>query len=528
MDAIKIMIVEDNKIEKEMLQGDLEKVGFDCVSTENGLEALSYLKDNTVDLIISDQNMPEIGGLELLQQVKKRFGDIPFVMLTGEGSISSAVISIKEGANDYLQKPYNLEELLRVIDRSISYSRLSGENIQLKQDLGARYGLDLIAALKEKYINNNDLFDSLSPEQVKRISSLMEEIHVDKGSYIVKENTPPEELFLLLRGAADVVKLDAKSGRSHTLATLKPGDTIGEVSLLDNEPRSASVLATESCVLSVVKIKNLESLSKRPSTVTDTVKINLANVISSRLRHTNEVTVKSLEAGIKEEKARFAMGAVICWLLGGVCCYTFSLQIVALLSKKAAITTIVSVPILLCFTAIAFSSIKRSGYPIGEFGVTAEGWQKSVYEAVLFTIPVLGMVILAKWLWITFGADSGNVPLFGFLHAKHSVGVLIVSSIAYAAFAPVQELITRGWVQTSFQKLLISKHKVLIAILISNMLFSMTHLHLSTAAAIVVFIPGLFWGWLYARHTTLIGVCISHIIFGLFAIRVVGFPGLFQ
>ena len=120
MDAIKIMIVEDNKIEKEMLQGDLEKVGFDCVSTENGLEALSYLKDNTVDLIISDQNMPEIGGLELLQQVKKRFGDIPFVMLTGEGSISSAVISIKEGANDYLQKPYNLEELLRVIDRSIS------------------------------------------------------------------------------------------------------------------------------------------------------------------------------------------------------------------------------------------------------------------------------------------------------------------------------------------------------------------------------------------------------------------------
>ncbi len=111
---------------------------------------------------------------------------------------------------------------------------------------------------------------------------------------------------------------------------------------------------------------------------------------------------------------------------------------------------------------------------------------------------------------------------------KHSMGVLIISTIAYAAFSPVQEFIARGGIQTAFQKLMISKHNILIAILISNMIFSITHLHLSTATALVVIIPGLFWGWLYSRHTTLIGVCISHIIIGLFAIRVVAFPGLFQ
>jgi len=117
-----------------------------------------------------------------------------------------------------LEKPYNLEELLRVLSRSISYHRLSKENVKLKKDLGTRYGLDLIAALKEKYLNHNDLF-------------------------------------------------------------------------------------------------------------------------------------------------------------------------------------------LISFALVTFFSIKRSGLAVAEFGITSEGWKKSVYEAVLFTIPVMGLVVLVKWLWVTFSAD---------------------------------------------------------------------------------------------------------------------------
>lgn len=140
----KILIVEDNEIEKMMLQSDLEKAGYECIPTGNGVEALDYLKDDKVDLIISDQNMPEMGGLELLQEVKKRFGNLPFIMLTREGSIDSAVTTIREGANDYLQKPCNMEELQSVMSRSISYHRLSDENTKLKDHLRGRYGLGQI------------------------------------------------------------------------------------------------------------------------------------------------------------------------------------------------------------------------------------------------------------------------------------------------------------------------------------------------------------------------------------------------
>jgi hypothetical protein len=119
-----------------------------------------------------------------------------------------------------------------------------------------------------------------------------------------------------------------------------------------------------------------------------------------------------------------------------------------------------------------------------------------------------------------------NVPLFYLGFSKQSISVLILTSLAYAVFSPIQEFIARGGIQSAFQELLISKHKSLIAIVLANLMFSMTHLHISTVIAIVVFVPGLFWGWLYHRHKTLIGVCVSHIIVGLFAIRVVGFPDL--
>jgi CRP-like cAMP-binding protein len=379
---------------------------------------------------------------------------------------------------------------------------------------------------KEQFLKNNSLFQDLTQEQTSQIVALMEVVQVEKGQYIVKEGDRSEELFLLQQGSAEVTKQDPESGHWHILGLLQAGDSIGEIALLDNEPRSASVRAVEDCVLYVLKIEDLESLSEMPSLPADVVKINLANVISHRLRHTNEITVKSLEGQLEEEKARFAMGTIVCWLLGGICVYVFALQVVSSLSKMAATTTMVSVPILIFFAVLTFFSIKESGYPFSRFGITTAGWKTSVSEAILFSIPVMGLIVLGKWLFIKFGTDLENVPLFYLGYSKQGISTLILTSLAYAVFSPIQEFIARGGIQSAFQELLISKHKSLIAIVLANLMFSMTHLHISTVIAIVVFVPGLFWGWLYHRHKTLIGVCVSHIIVGLFAIRVVGFPDL--
>jgi DNA-binding NtrC family response regulator len=141
MSGEKILIVEDNFIELTILQSDLEKKGYLCVTAGDGVEALDKLGKDSVDLIISDQNMPGMGGLDLLQEVKNRFGDLPFIMLTREGSINAAVTSMRSGANDYLLKPHKIEDLQTIISRSISYHRLSDENTKLKAHLKGNYGL---------------------------------------------------------------------------------------------------------------------------------------------------------------------------------------------------------------------------------------------------------------------------------------------------------------------------------------------------------------------------------------------------
>lgn len=153
MKSITVLIVEDKELDQKLLENDLRKSNFNCILSNNGKEALELLKGKEVDVILSDQRMPEMDGMELLREVKSRYGDLPFIMLTAVGTIDKAVASIKRGATDYIQKPYNLQELLAVIQRAINYYHLSEENRKIKKQLRRRYGFQNIittsAAMQE-------------------------------------------------------------------------------------------------------------------------------------------------------------------------------------------------------------------------------------------------------------------------------------------------------------------------------------------------------------------------------------------
>jgi len=95
---------------------------------------------------------------------------------------------------------------------------------------------------------------------------------------------------------------------------------------------------------------------------------------------------------------------------------------------------------------------------------------------------------------------------------------------AYALFVPVQEMVARSGIQSSLMMFLRSRRKVALSIFMSTLLFSSTHLHTGYAFALSSFPVGLFWGWLYARRPTLIGVIFSHLLIGIWAVFVVSFP----
>jgi membrane protease YdiL (CAAX protease family) len=95
--------------------------------------------------------------------------------------------------------------------------------------------------------------------------------------------------------------------------------------------------------------------------------------------------------------------------------------------------------------------------------------------------------------------------------------------LAYALFCPVQEFISRSGIQSALQNFLPdSKSRVWIAIILSNLMFSTAHSHVNLTFALLTFFPGLYWGWMYARQRSLLGVSLSHVMVGVWIFFIVG------
>ncbi len=140
----KIMVVDDEKNTREGLKWALESQSAEVVLAADGEQALVMLGDSPVDLVISDLKMPKMDGMELLQHTREEFPDTEFVILTGHGTVETAVEAMKVGAFDYLIKPVNLEELGLLIKRVFEQRELKQENERLRAEVNERYGFENI------------------------------------------------------------------------------------------------------------------------------------------------------------------------------------------------------------------------------------------------------------------------------------------------------------------------------------------------------------------------------------------------
>ena len=139
MDKAKILIAEDEKNQRDLLEGFLKKEEFSVEAVSNGREALRKLEGDLFDVALLDYKMPELDGLQTLREIRKLYPDLPVVMMTAYGTVETAVASMKEGALDYLTKPIDLDELLLIFHKVIERSLLIQENKALKAQLQERY-----------------------------------------------------------------------------------------------------------------------------------------------------------------------------------------------------------------------------------------------------------------------------------------------------------------------------------------------------------------------------------------------------
>jgi len=134
-----VLVIDDEKNIRETLKDVLEDDGYTVFLAGNGKRALDMLDVHAVDVVLLDLWLPEMGGMEVLEEIKKHDSDLPVVIISGHGTIDLAVKATKVGAFDFIEKPLSIERVLTVIDHAIKIDKLRQENLALRQRSQSNY-----------------------------------------------------------------------------------------------------------------------------------------------------------------------------------------------------------------------------------------------------------------------------------------------------------------------------------------------------------------------------------------------------
>lgn len=142
----RILLVDDEPSILNVLSTLLKQERHDAVPARGGEKAMELIRTDRFDLMISDIRMAPVDGMELLKFARKERPGMAVIMLTAYGSVETAVEAMKEGAFDYVTKPFKVDELLITVERALQYQNVLSENVQLKAQLESQYRFDNIVA----------------------------------------------------------------------------------------------------------------------------------------------------------------------------------------------------------------------------------------------------------------------------------------------------------------------------------------------------------------------------------------------
>ncbi len=163
MNARRILIVDDESSLRTSLFRVLNRKSYQVLTASTKAEAINLCtSSNTIDFALIDLRLPDGNGIELMTELKRIFPNLQVIVLTGFGTITDAVEATRLGAFHFLTKPFNVEELLSLIDKALSQKTLEQENKVLKSQLQSRYSFDNIVGKSEEMIQVMDLISRVS------------------------------------------------------------------------------------------------------------------------------------------------------------------------------------------------------------------------------------------------------------------------------------------------------------------------------------------------------------------------------
>ncbi|HBO69074.1 MAG TPA: DNA-binding response regulator, partial [Deltaproteobacteria bacterium] len=123
----RILFIDDDRGGREMALFNLRKAGYKVTAASDGQEGLSLFSSEKFDLVITDVKMPGISGIEVLRRIREQDSDVPVLVITAFGNVETAVEAMKEGAYDFIGKPFNKDQLLLSVEKALDRRRLAAE-----------------------------------------------------------------------------------------------------------------------------------------------------------------------------------------------------------------------------------------------------------------------------------------------------------------------------------------------------------------------------------------------------------------
>jgi len=371
-------------------------------------------------------------------------------------------------------------------------------------------------------IRRHALFDRIGDDELRKIIPHFRLVQLKANEVFIEEGQNADDLYLVLSGSLEVSKKAEDSSDSvlineidnkFTIAMLGAGDTIGELSFIKEAPRSATVKSVTTTMLLGLNPRELSKLEEEYPHEASRFMKNVLGYVGNRLIQTSTNQVQALRVELRNSVLNSKANLFFSYVIGLLCVYNLAIHLITNLSSDASRASIISALIIVIFSVVLLLMIRQTKLPIRIFGLTTRNWKPAVTESMIWTVGIIAVIVAAKWILITEVDRYKHLPLFDFDSSQQ--GHLGLNLLLYGLHSPVQEFIARGVLQGSLQHFYTGKNITLRAIVVSNALFSATHVHLlGGLLALIVFIPGLFWGWLYSRHDNLIGVSISHLLIG--------------
>jgi CRP-like cAMP-binding protein len=387
---------------------------------------------------------------------------------------------------------------------------------------------DAVSDLDDIALGKIPLFARLSRKQLTGLKRFLHCTYFDAGDVVLAEGAlSRDRIFIITEGEVSVWKTGVspltQEAIDYELEVRGKGEVFGAMSVIDGKPLGVSVTARTPVTIAVLSLKS-HRRNAMCRKIRNILIAELRRSLSDYVRTAIEQKADSLRQEAEFSRYRNSVGSIVIAALSLLSVYTLALGLMPRFEDYLGVNFALSPFIIVLFAAIFLPIIAKSKFPPAFFGLRLDNWRSALVISALGSAAFIGVCVFVKWIVIETSPAMAGTPLINSpeLRIGGTPTLTIASPVywlivaLYLLLTPVQEFVARCGVQAPLYAFLHGPEweRRMWSILVSNLVFSAAHAHISLGFAIAAFIPGLFWGWIFARTNSLLAASVSHFLIG--------------